>query len=123
MLDDRIYLRANSSEKRIFREVAKRKIQDGNAVIRVIMRNYIKSYFVEEIQSVTLPAEKALCDEEWAKEKKIPLDANIEVVFKENRIEYNRSDNNSNEPVLVGLDKWDDIFENYPELLEYALGA
>ena len=57
------------------------------------------------------------------KREKIPLDANIEGVFKENRIEYNRSDNNSNEPVLVGLDKWDDIFENYPELLEYALGA
>jgi hypothetical protein len=123
VLDDRIYLRVNSLEKKIFREVAKEKIQDGGAVIRAYIRDYIRDYFVEEIQGVTLLAEKAFCDEEWAKGKDIPPNIDIEVVFKENRVEYNRSDNDSNEPVLVGFDKWNYIFENYPELLEYALEA
>lgn len=121
MLDDRIYIRMNSSEKRTFREIAKRKIQDGNTVVRSMVRKYIKSYFIDEIQSVTLPVEKAFCDEQWVKDHGIPQNIDIEVVFHEEYISYLRSDNKWNETVEIGSDKWEDIFENYPELFEYAL--
>lgn len=122
MLDDRIYIRMNSSEKRSFREVAKKKIQDGNTVVRQMIRDYIKKYLVEEIQTVKLPAAKAFCDEQWVEDHEIPSGIDIEVVFKEECISYLRSDNKWNETVEVSSDKWEDIFENYPELLEYTLG-
>lgn len=101
-----------------YKEVCKKQAQNSSELLRRFVQEKIKDYLVEEIQSVELPAEKALCD---LGDLDIGPDVTVEVVFIDDYVEYNRSDNSSNEPVQFARDKWEDIFENYPEILKYAL--
>ena len=120
MLDERIYIRVPKELKNCFIEILRRESREQQKFLRNFIKDYVKQYLIEEIQSVELPAEKALCD---LGDLNIEPNVIVEVVFTREWVEYNRSDNSSNEPVQFTRDRWEDVFENYPELLEYALGV
>jgi hypothetical protein len=122
MKSQNIYIRIDPNLKAAYQKVCDLQAQNPSELIRRFIQDKVKKYLVEEIQSVTLPTGKAFCDEQWVEDHKIPAGIDIEVVFHEDSISYLRSDNKWNETVEIGSDKWEDIFENYPQLLEYALG-
>lgn len=110
-----IHLRIMPPLKAAYQKICDIESQNSSELLRKFIQEKIKNYLIEEIQLVKLTIKKAFSDNQRTKYN-IQENANIEVVFKEDRILYFQDDG-----IKVGEDKWDDIFKNYPELFEYAL--
>lgn len=107
-LDDRIYTRIGKEEKVIFQFILKKKLQNQNVVVRALIRDYMKEFFINEVKEVTLDAGKVFGTE---------LNGNADIAFSSGKVECKQHGK------IVVSYKWDDVFESHVELLEYALDA
>lgn len=101
---DRIYIRIGKQEKDVFQHVLKNKLQNQNVVVRALIRNYIKEYFIKEVKEVNILGEKIDSS----------LIGTVVITFTE-KVECNHNNK------VISSYKWDDIFEDHIDLLEYCL--